>query len=175
MKSSWQRCIQKVSVNLPAKDSSCKKNIYIYICIYRHRCPLPVRELLTQLASSTISGESPLILKRRGVFTAVHQDLVQSRRNEGEVGEPVRERGTRKAVALFNEQLCGGGPSSPPEIMVQNANASEASSPARETSKDIWIIISQIRIFFFLPPLAREEDHMTVRRGCWQPASLRRR
>lgn len=64
----------------------------------------------------------------------------------------MRERGTTKAVALFNEQPCGGGPSSPAEIMVQNANAREASSPARETSKDIWIIISQIRIFFFSSP-----------------------
>lgn len=66
-----------------------------------------------------------MILKRRGVLYTVRQDLVQSRHNEAEVEEPVRERGTRKNVALFNEQPRGGGPSSPPEIMLQNANAGE--------------------------------------------------
>lgn len=57
------------------------------------------------MASFTISGESQVILKRSSVITTGPGGPFQSKHDEANMGEPLRERRNRKAVALLNELL----------------------------------------------------------------------
>lgn len=55
------------------------------------------------MASFTISGESQVILKRSSVITAGPGGPFQSKHDEANMGETLREKRSRKAVAPLNE------------------------------------------------------------------------